>query len=315
MQYDENGYPIKGNNSSQNHSSYGAAPTAAAASSSAAAATAYSQNASPYQQQASPYQTRQESPLYDENGHPIKPQPRIPQQQREQQHSGAQQSGPRYDERGYPIKQQQQQQQVSGNGQPAYAQQGAGSPNQNRNYPTQPGPGSPEFAYNNNAVYTDHNQSPGPMMSSYQPYGQPLPQHNYWTTGLCDMCADCDVCMEGCCCMCCQEGRIYEAAANDTPNTMSICACCISCWCFYFPFINLYNRRKVIEKYNIQEEGCCISLFFSWFCPCLSVCQMQRELQARGLYPGGQCCAPSRDPKGPSGQSPMGVRGYGQQNI
>eukprot|EP00388_Colpodella_angusta_P039098 GDKK01046410.1.p1 GENE.GDKK01046410.1~~GDKK01046410.1.p1 ORF type:complete len:369 (+),score=52.25 GDKK01046410.1:80-1186(+) len=144
----------------------------------------------------------------------------------------------------------------------------------------------------------------GPVL---QPYSiQPMAA-NYWSTGLCDSAADVEICTEGCCCLCCEEARIYDAVVNDQQDSLNCVVCCFGTFLHLatcLSVINLVNRRSFISKYNIQDEDMCMSACFSCLCPCLSSCQVHRELQLRGVYPGGTCCAPSRNP-GPRGARVM----------
>lgn len=285
MQYDENGYPIKGR--SNNHNSYPQNTAAVASSSSAAASSPSQQHPSPYQQQ----QQQSAGLQYDERGYPVKQtQQQQPQQQRNQPHQPGQ---PRYDERGYPIKSHRNDQRemtLPVANQHQHHQQ---------EYP--PAVHYPPAAHYPPLPQGHNNQILGTQISGpvLQPYALQPPPINYWSTGLCDIGADFDVCIEGTCCLCCEEGRIYDALENNEQDSMNPFACCVSfvcCFFFCLPVINVINRRSIVEKYNLQDENCCITLCFSCLCPCCSSCQIHRELQLRGVYPGGVCCAPGKNP-------------------
>lgn len=147
--------------------------------------------------------------------------------------------------------------------------------------------------------------------------GMPIQQRNFWTTGLCDVCSDCDVCLEVICCWWCTEGRLYDAINHNQPNSLNVGMCLLSCgttMLSLYPIVTFMNRRSLVEKYNIQDESCPATFCFSCCCPYASSCQMMREMQNRGIYPGGQCCAKSQSAavlRGPGGHSAMGGGGRG----
>lgn len=336
MQYDSNGYPIKGAQQQQQQ-----------------------QPPQQYQQQQpmpQPYQREYDSgagrggappahyqqpqhyspssPTYDANGNPIKPsspQQQLPyQQQQRPQYAAA--AGPTYDANGNPIKPAHSNPQQQGG--PSYGAVGSGAPMpsyaggpqqppQFQQQQQQPGPllphqqqftplQSPHHGDPNASQYQQQQQQQHQNQNYYHPGGgiPPVPiaaqnavelaQRNYWTTGLCDIVADCDVCMETWCCGCCQEGRLYEAIEFDNPNTTNCSVCLlVSCFAPAWTFVSFFNRRSLIKKYNIQGEGCGTTLCFACCCPLQSSCQMQREVTARGINPGGMCCVtggPSRLP-------------------
>lgn len=260
-------------------------------------------------------------PQYDANGHPIKPTPHqqlLPQQNTTSHNynnnyssngaGGASYStsgGPTYDANGNPIKPaqhvQQQQRGNYGGIMPAYAAAGSMGgggvngaapilPQQQQYTPLQ----SPQYQQQQHTTNQNYMSPGGAIPPPIAPHNaHHLQQRNYWTTGLCDIFADCDVCMEGWCCYCCQEGRLYEAIEFDNPNTTNCSVCMLTC-CLaganLAPLVSFYNRRALIEKYNIQGEACLTTCCFSFCCPYNSSCQMQREMAARGVNPGGQCC-------------------------
>ena len=111
-----------------------------------------------------------------------------------------------------------------------------------------------------------------------------MPFHN----GTFGCMSDCNQCLDTCFCFCCQVGRQCEAL-DGRANTHGCGMCCAAYCCgFIFPTC---LRCKVSDKYQL-EESCCSSFICGWCCGPCSVCMTGRELNFRGVNPGGVCCTP-----------------------
>ena len=111
-----------------------------------------------------------------------------------------------------------------------------------------------------------------------------MPYHH----GTCGCFEDTSVCCDTLFCPCCQMGRQCSALEGnaDTHN----CGMCVVALCVggCFP---MCLRCKVSDKFQL-EESCCASFICGWLFPACSVCMTGRELNFRGVNPGGCCCKP-----------------------
>ena len=98
--------------------------------------------------------------------------------------------------------------------------------------------------------------------------------------------SDCSQCMDTICCWNCQLGR-QCSAVDGIPHNHNCGMCCLS-YCFgcWFP---MCLRCKVSDKFQLGEN-CCTSCICGSCFPACSVCQTGRELNYRGINPGGCCC-------------------------
>ena len=87
-------------------------------------------------------------------------------------------------------------------------------------------------------------------------------------------------------CPCCQMGRQCDAIAGQ-PHSCG-CGMCIVAYCFPSCFPTCI-RCKVSDKFQLGEN-CCVSLICGHFCYACSLCQTGRELNFRGVNPGGCIC-------------------------
>eukprot|EP00744_Colponema_vietnamica_P008319 GILI01011879.1.p1 GENE.GILI01011879.1~~GILI01011879.1.p1 ORF type:complete len:244 (-),score=21.72 GILI01011879.1:14-745(-) len=226
MQYDESGYPVKGNAATTAGRTLEAPPATAAP---ATSSSVVSQDSVP----APPRPTS--GPIYDEGGAPIKPQ--------------------RQDQSTEPL--------------PTNTNRGELVANQTQ----QAVPCTQAMPV---AAYGVQNFEMIPQTSSY------------WSTGYCEMCADQGVFLDGLCCFPCQTGRLHDAIANDQSDSFDAIAFCFTCCCgTAFPLYTIMDRRSLIRKYGIEGESACCTFLLTCLCPNISSCQMHRELQVRGIYPGG----------------------------
>lgn len=76
-------------------------------------------------------------------------------------------------------------------------------------------------------------------------------------------------------------------------NTLQCFPCVVAMIPFFAPIVVCQLRRKVADKYMIDEEGLCGSFLCSFLCMPCSVCQTNRELNLRGDATGHTCCAPN----------------------
>ena len=99
---------------------------------------------------------------------------------------------------------------------------------------------------------------------------------------------DCSVMFDTLLCPCCQMSR-QCSAVEGYANQCNTCTCMLS-MCFFAVF-PMCIRCKVSDRYQLGEtwaESCIIGLL----CSSCSVCATGRELNFRGVNPGGSCCAP-----------------------
>lgn len=115
---------------------------------------------------------------------------------------------------------------------------------------------------------------------------------SYSTT--CMGCGCCEL-MDALCCFPCMFGYIANRLDSEkvttmslgTDNVMSIPACCLAncnppMWAFM-------QRREIIQRYNIRDEGYLKTLVCTTCClPCAAM-QDRREMGKHGHWPGG-CC-------------------------
>ena len=105
---------------------------------------------------------------------------------------------------------------------------------------------------------------------------------------LCGCCDDCSQCFDTLFCACCQMGR-QCSAIDAKPDTHDCGMCCLAYFvggCF-----PMCLRCKVSDKFELGES-CCCSMVCGCVFPACSVCQTGRELNFRGINPGGCCCKP-----------------------
>ena len=110
-----------------------------------------------------------------------------------------------------------------------------------------------------------------------------------WRIGLCGCCTTCGSCFDNTFCIPCQLSRHCQALDNQR-DTCSL-PMCVGFFCC-MPLASIFicmTRRKIIEKYNIDEGmigSCCRCIC----CGPLLMCQHHHELTGQGMWPGGTCC-------------------------
>ena len=111
---------------------------------------------------------------------------------------------------------------------------------------------------------------------------------------------------------CCQMGR-QCAAVEGQPHSCG-CGMCLVGFCFP-EFMPMCIRCKVSDKFQLGEN-CCTSMICGLCCYQCSLCQTGRELNYRGVNPGGCCCL-AADYVNPDAakQQPGSQQGYPQQQV
>jgi len=111
-------------------------------------------------------------------------------------------------------------------------------------------------------------------------------------TGIFGCCGDVSGCLDVVICGPCNIGR-QCGAVEGMDDTMECLPCVLSMIPFCVPIMACQLRRKVADKYMIDEEGMCGSFLCSFLCTACSVCQTSRELNLRGAKTGHTCCEPN----------------------
>jgi len=106
-----------------------------------------------------------------------------------------------------------------------------------------------------------------------------------WRFKLCDWCSDLNTCCDAYWCPCCNVARQWDAVEGRIDsNNGWVCFLNTCLGCTYFA--NIWLRCKVVTRYNLTESSC-TSCINASCCPICSMVQTYRELNYRGLYPGG----------------------------
>ena len=112
-----------------------------------------------------------------------------------------------------------------------------------------------------------------------------MPFHHSTLACYDDFSVACDTLM----CPCCQMSR-QCSAVEGYANTMGNGMCLLSlCFGAVFP---MCLRCKVSDRYQL-DEACFVSFLLGSCCATCSVCATGRELNFRGVNPGGSCCSPT----------------------
>ena len=106
-----------------------------------------------------------------------------------------------------------------------------------------------------------------------------------------DCCADMHVCMDTLCCYACQAGRQCNAVTNDIEDTHHCGFCFLAAVC-PLPVANIL-RRRISDKYGLGENCFVSCICGNYFTSC-SVCMTGRELNERGVNPGGCLFKPKK---------------------
>jgi Cys-rich protein (TIGR01571 family) len=128
---------------------------------------------------------------------------------------------------------------------------------------------------------------------------------NQWQDGICHCFNDGAICAQTAFCHICTASSIYFREQYKFPTSCDCGSCCLL-WCFsgwsYYMclpvnhgltlYMNAGLRRSLIQRYGIQGESLCESCLLGLCCNVCTMCQVQRELKARGQHAGGLCAAP-----------------------
>lgn len=112
-----------------------------------------------------------------------------------------------------------------------------------------------------------------------------------WYTTIFSCTSDVSGCLDVICCGPCSIGR-QCAAIKGMEDTLECLPCVLSMIPFTAPFVICSLRRKVVDKYMIDEESLVGSVLCGFFCAPCSVCQTSREINLHGTKTGHTICAP-----------------------
>lgn len=136
--------------------------------------------------------------------------------------------------------------------------------------------------------------------------------HEEWQFGILGCFEDLTLFFDVICCAPCNVARQYDAL-EGRENSMNPFMCIATC--IPNPLLlvaSMYVRLLVTERFGIREN-CAVTACAPLLCfPC-SLSQTYRELNGRGLWPGGTLCVPEPYTTGAyyPGAEAMQPRGYG----
>lgn len=120
---------------------------------------------------------------------------------------------------------------------------------------------------------------------------QPLMKEQ-WRHGFCQCCSDRKIFLDNLFCWICQISRQFDAAEYGSEDSLNGLICIgVCCTNWFACMASGYNRVNVRDRYNIEEskiKGCCLG----FLCPLCSNIQIYKEMNDRGVYPGGTCWVP-----------------------
>jgi Cys-rich protein (TIGR01571 family) len=112
-----------------------------------------------------------------------------------------------------------------------------------------------------------------------------------WHTSLFGCLQDPHSCLDVIVCPWCQLGRQYDASIGEW-DSCNLVVCGLSCVLWPVSWVvPIIVRHRIVVRYQINEPIVCRALLplVCWWC---SMCQTYRELNERGLWPGGTLCVP-----------------------
>ena len=112
-----------------------------------------------------------------------------------------------------------------------------------------------------------------------------------WHSTLCDCFDDTHSCLDVVACWCCQVARQWDAS-NGEWDSCNFCVCAGAAIFWPAAYIApIVIRHRIVTRYAIDEPFVCTCLLplACWY---LSLCQTYRELNERGVWPGGTLCVP-----------------------
>eukprot|EP00457_Paulinella_chromatophora_P013948 gb/GEZN01014313.1/.p1 GENE.gb/GEZN01014313.1/~~gb/GEZN01014313.1/.p1 ORF type:complete len:120 (+),score=0.99 gb/GEZN01014313.1/:28-387(+) len=100
--------------------------------------------------------------------------------------------------------------------------------------------------------------------------------------GVCEQCYTCGggnlcLCLKTCLCPCLTYGTITEKLGDGFVGNCLLFCCCMHFSCLFHAGV----RTRVREQYKLKESmcnDCCVT----WCCPCCTLMQEEREMNARG---------------------------------
>lgn len=132
--------------------------------------------------------------------------------------------------------------------------------------------------------------------------GAPLrpPGPPKWHDDICSCMDDTNVCCQSVFCECCSVSNVVNMLEERKPEIeWATCLVYTLSWYLTRGFSTSWfafgARRELMEKYGIQGESACATCMFASFCGPCTVCQVQREMAARGDHPGGICAEPPKE--------------------
>ena len=144
-----------------------------------------------------------------------------------------------------------------------------------------------------------------------------LAQLNAWSDGLCSCFDDPKICCQTCCCNLCSVTSMYHKHETGEPGCncgtgclLWLCSGCCLAACLPINgglscFATGGLRRIIIDRYNLNNEGVCMSCCITYCCVPCSQCQIQREMAIRNEHCGGVCADPP--PPGQLHAPPVGT--------
>jgi Cys-rich protein (TIGR01571 family) len=121
----------------------------------------------------------------------------------------------------------------------------------------------------------------------------PPPSHaayRDWHFSLCRCADDPALCIDVVMCPHCQMARQFDAL-NGYWDSCEPFVCFATLFGPLLWVVNVYIRCRVVRKYSLLESPVATVVFASVCWPC-SACQTYRELNERGVWPGGTACVP-----------------------
>eukprot|EP01059_Diplonema_ambulator_P032618 TRINITY_DN6484_c0_g2_i1.p1 TRINITY_DN6484_c0_g2~~TRINITY_DN6484_c0_g2_i1.p1 ORF type:complete len:129 (+),score=1.36 TRINITY_DN6484_c0_g2_i1:47-433(+) len=110
-----------------------------------------------------------------------------------------------------------------------------------------------------------------------------------WSSSLFSCLHDLNSCAESCLCLPCQTGRQWNAIVNREPSNNNLKICCLTLLCpFTSPVTIGLLRNKLRAAFLISGTDFTDALYSCCCTPCV-LCLNARELNYRGLRPGGVC--------------------------
>jgi Cys-rich protein (TIGR01571 family) len=155
---------------------------------------------------------------------------------------------------------------------------------------------------------------------------------NQWQDSVCGCFSDFPICAQTTCCHICTASSIYAREETKFSSTCD-CGSCFLLWvfsccsCCAYPLMGLPcntgltclmtagMRRTLVQRFGIQGESVCESCLLGCCCNVCTMCQVQRELKARGQFVGGVCASPNAAPAPLPAAAPQSNPAMGGQEM